>query len=389
MGFDADLRAFDALGAHDRLADIAAMTWSVMAAAIDGDSPEARAKAAAEQAAALGLTREQATTPFGNVLDLLERGPEDAAERTLARALAGRALAARPPSRSEDSDRAAGDLVWLAARTPFDATGLIDRALDGPQASAMWDAMAERVRRADQGTLPTLGSAEGLVAAVALACSDSETAAGRIRALAAEVREPKLAYVLGQARARIAPSAVIGEVAPRPRGPFFTAILGLTGISALLHIARWVGRWLLAYRKPAQVTLSGDGGVHVKWRTELLGRTLRDHEIFLSRGEIARASRELRYPALGLYTGLMALAVGSYVGMSTLIDGVRAESPSVIATGLAVMALGLGADFALSSLIPGSRGRCRMVVAPRRGAPLCVGMDIASADALLARLSAG
>src|SRR5208283_324867 len=125
MGPDSDARAFDALAENKRLGDIAAIAWTVMAGVIDGQTPDARADQTATHAASLHLTHEDADTPFGNALDVLKRGPEGAAERSLARALAAHALAARPPSRSEDSERAAGDLVWLAARSPFDATGLI------------------------------------------------------------------------------------------------------------------------------------------------------------------------------------------------------------------------------------------------------------------------
>jgi hypothetical protein len=96
----------------------------------------------------------------------------------------------------------------------------------------------------------------------------------------------------------------------------------------------------------------------------------------------------VRYPRIALYAGLLALAVGSYVGVSAFVDGVRAASPSLLASGLAIVALGLALDFALSSVAPGARGRCRLLLVPRDGAKLCVaGVDAARADALLARLS--
>jgi len=190
------------------------------------------------------------------------------------------------------------------------------------------------------------------------------------------------------AAAAAAVSPVVGELAPAPRGPVATGLLAFTGILFVAHAARLVGRWVLAYRRPAEVTLSEDGGVRVHWKTQLLGRTLRDRAVVVPRTGLARATRDVRYPSIALYAGLLALAVGSWVGVAAFVDGVRAASPSLLAWGLAIVALGLGIDFALSSLAPGARGRCRLLVVPRDGSRLCIGdVDTARADAVLARLS--
>jgi len=181
---------------------------------------------------------------------------------------------------------------------------------------------------------------------------------------------------------------LVGELAPAPRGPVATGLLAFTGILFVAHAARLVGRWVLAYRRPAEITLSEDGGVRVHWKTQLLGRTLRDRAVVVPRAGLARATRDVRYPSIALYAGLLALALGSWVGVAAFVDGVRAASPSLLAWGLAIVALGLGIDFALSSLAPGARGRCRLLVVPRDGSRLCVGdVDTARADAVLARLS--
>lgn len=183
-------------------------------------------------------------------------------------------------------------------------------------------------------------------------------------------------------------AAVVGEIAPAPRGPVATGLLAFTGILLVAGAARLVGRWVLAYRRPAEITLSEDGGVRVRWRTEMLGRTLRDRSVVVPRTGLARATRDVRYPSLALYAGLLALAVGSWIGVAAFVDGVRAASPSLLAWGLAIVALGLAIDFALSSLAPGAQGRCRLLVVPRDGSRLCVGgVDRARADAVLARLA--
>jgi hypothetical protein len=126
----------------------------------------------------------------------------------------------------------------------------------------------------------------------------------------------------------------------------------------------------------------------MRFRVELLGRTLRDRDVVVPRAALARATREVRYPRLALYLGLLSLALGSYLGLAAFADGVRAASPSLLLWGIAIIGVGLGLDFVLYSLAPGMRGRCRLVVVPRDGRALCVaGVDTARADAFLARLS--
>jgi hypothetical protein len=182
---------------------------------------------------------------------------------------------------------------------------------------------------------------------------------------------------------------VLGEIAPRPRSSLATALLSVTGIAALVQVLRLLARLVLAYRRPAEMILT-EKDVRVRWRTELLGRTVNEHDVVLPRSELSRAVREVRYPSLGLYTGLFALAVGSFFGVSTLVDGLRVSSVPVAALGFAAVALGVAVDFVLSSLAPGRRGRCKVLVVPRRGSPICIGgVEMDSAEAFVARLGSG
>jgi hypothetical protein len=338
-------------------------------------------------AAEQGVSREDAGTPFGNVVDVLVHGPNTDSESALMCALAAHVVAKHPPQNGEDQERAAGDLLWLAANTPFDATGLLDRAL-GDRAPALWAAVADRLRQVDEGRGGVLGRGEALVGAVALAASPSSAAAEQAATLAAKARDPKLARVLAGSRGSPGTAgSVVGEIAPAPHGPVVTTLLAFTGILFVWHAARAFGRIALAYKKPAEIVLSSDGGVRVRWRIELLGRTLRDRDVLVPRGGLVQATREVRYPRLALYAGLLALAVGSYAGVSAFVDGVRGGSPSLLAAGLVIVILGLAVDFVLTTVVPGVRGRCRVLLVPRAGRWLCVGdVDLRAADAMLGRL---
>jgi hypothetical protein len=389
MEADADARAYDALSKHPRLAALATLTRSLMKTATETRSGEAPAGRVADLATELGVTHDEAATPFGNALDVLSRGPEDDAERALACALAAQAIANEPPKGRDEEDRLSGDLLWLAIHTPLDATGLLDRAL-GEAATSLWDAVADRIRRADQDPAKAgVGRGERLVGAVALAGSTSKGALRQAATLAGEVRDRKLARVLarrGEDGEAVEP--VPGELASAPRGPLGTGLLAVTGLLVLVPAVRLVARLALGYRRPAVISIADEGGVRVKSRTELLGRTLRDRDVLVPRAALQRATRDVRYPSLAMYAGLLALAVGSYLGVAAFVDGVRAASPSLLATGLAIVALGLGLDFVLSSLAPGVRGRCRVLFVSRDGVRLCVGgVEAKRADALLARLA--
>jgi hypothetical protein len=387
MKEDADARAYDALSKHPRLRDLALLTRAVVREAAQARRTQPSADRVRQVASELQVDAEAASSPLGNALDVLLRGPEDPAERSLANALWAHAIAVEPPGGRDQEDRLASDLLWLAAHTAFDATGLLDAAL-GEASDGMWDAIGQLLRRYDDGALPPVERGEALVGAIAIAASSAQSARRLAAALAIEARDEKLAFVLAHSSKTSEP--IFGEMAPVPRGLLASAALGLSGISLLLRAARALRRVALAYRQPAEVALSPTGDIRVRWRTELLGRTLGDRDVLVPRSALLRATRDVRYPRLAFYAALSALALGSYVGLGAFIDGVRAASPSLLATGLGLVAAGLALDFVFTSVVPGARGRCRLVFTARDGKPLCIGgVEIASADALLARIARG
>jgi hypothetical protein len=381
-------QAYEALSQHPHLLELVELARALMSRAVDDKRTDRAPDPTGEVAAKQGLKREDSATPLGNVVEVLAHGANNDSESALICALAAHVVARNPPQSGEEQERAANDLLWLAANTPFDATGLLDRAL-GDRAAALWTALADRIRQVDEGRGGALGRGEALVGAVALASSTSSAAIDQAAALATKAHDPKLARVLGGSRAALGTGRpVVGEIAPTPLGPVVTTLLAFTGVLFLWHAARAFGKLALAYKRPAEILLSSDGGIRVRWRIELLGRTLRDRDVLVPRAGLAEATREVRYPRLALYAGLLALAVGSYAGVAAFVDGVRAESPSLLVTGLVIVILGVAADFLLTSLVPGVRGRCRVLFVPRSGRRLCVGdVDVQAADAILGRLA--
>ena len=365
------LEAYEALARSARLADLVTVAQKVLAEAAmlrpSGWSFAGKATAAADDAK---LARDDAETPYGNVLKVLEAGPEGDAERALASAIHAHAIAEGP---RDDEDRIAGDVLWLAAHTGFDATSLLDRAL-GEEADDLWVAIADRVKRTS--TPRPLA----IVGCAALASSTSARAKELAAELAGRVADPVLLRLLGPSAGPSREVRLEGELVAPPRGPVATTLLAFTGILFVMHAVGLVARLALAYKRPTEVVLSGDG-VRLKTRMEMLGKTLKEREHVIVRAGLVRVVREVRYPRLAFYSGLLALALGSYVGVRAFADGVRAASPSLLGVGLVIVVLGVAADFALGTLIPGTRGRCRIAFVPRSGATLAVGdVDVKRAD---------
>jgi hypothetical protein len=315
------------------------------------------------------LEAEQAETEQGNVLEILERGPTEPREAALLAALLVRGIALEPPTSAEGWRELAVNLAWLAARTPVSAFDALDSVLRD-RAGELWRALGIVAEAPEKAAC---GRAEALVAAAALASSQSaeaRTAAAQVGRLSADP------LVKAACRgSEPAPETLLsGELRSVPKGPVATAVLGLTGILLLWRGAAVVGRYALGFRRPAEVRLTRRG-LELESRAYLLGRVLHERHVMVPLGELARASREVKYARLGLYAGLVALVLGSYFGMGLFIDGLRVPggSPPLLGLGVLLVVAGLALDYGLSRLADAARGQCRLVVVPRKGKAFCIG----------------
>lgn len=335
---------------------------------------------------AAGLTPEQAQTPFGNPLNALEHGPEGPAERQLLGALLALGVAPELPEGEAERDALAADLVWLATHTTIDALGFLDAALQD-RAAGMWEAVAH-VARDPEAVAAEFGRAEGLIAAAAIAGSKSEIAhRARLHLSQAATDHGVRSLAAGAVTANA--DRLDGEMSTAPFGPVVTAILTVTLVLFALQVGKAVLRWVLAFKRPASISI-GPNGLELSQRTELLGKVLRERSIVVPLGSLVRVTRETRYARLGMYVGLMALVLGSYLGMGLFVDAVRVPGGSASLFGLAVlmMVLGLMLDFTFSNAADTVRGKCRMLVVPQRGRVFCLGsLDPARADAMLATIA--
>ncbi len=339
-----------------------------------------------DAAAQLSLSMKDADTSHGNVITALQSVSSSQARpgtRALLSALLARGVALSPPDGTEAERRVVEALVWVAAHTPIDALVSIDAAL-GSKGDGLWREAAALVRRIEDGTA-AISRASAIVAAAGLASSVSPVARAEAKTLSVDARDPVLRSLLANARAG-EDVAASGEMVPAPRGPVALVLMAITGLLVIIPVARFLGRVVLRYRRPAELRVTSTS-ITVHTKTELLGRTVREREIVVPVDQLALLARDVRYPRLALYAGLFALAVGSYVGVSLFVDGARAGSPDLLGMGALIVAVGVALDFALTNFVPVGRGRCRVLIMPQKGAAMAIGqVDPALADAALQRL---
>jgi hypothetical protein len=387
--------ANQAIAAHPRAAELGRLVHTVLITAADerrrrlGDGID-------ELARDLELAEGDAEVGGTDVIALL-RGETsaEATGRAMVVALMARAVTDSPPSDDAAADRLAERVSWLAASTWFDGLAAIGDGLSG-EARARWvAALSGLVRGADANGLSE-GRGSALAAATALASSGSAT-----ELLRDAISDPLLRAALGGVArsdggsdASLAQEDSSGaasfeaELIPAPLGPVGLVLQTFSGILLLRYIGRLVGK-LLVMKRPTEVQVAASS-VTLRTKLHVLGKTLREREVVIPRANLARASREVRYRGLPLYAGVIALCIGTYVGVSFVTDGVRAGSPSLLGVGALIVTLGVVLDLVFANLVPAGRGQHRLVIVPRRGRTMALSTpDARSADRALRLLRTG
>lgn len=329
-----------------------------------------------EIARELGLGQDDGKIGSVDVMKALEWSePPVAQGRALLARLLLRGVALEPPSDAAAAQQIATGLCWLAAHTYLDALTMLERELDGDVADRLMAALAAMVRDVDQRGSPA-GRGEALAAAAALAAGGGATARRLVGELVRSVQDPMLRRVFEERAGepdRAAPpyEAVVGEVVSAPLGVVGLVLWSATGLILVQWAWRLFATALLRCRRPAELRVAVDG-VTLSYQLTVLGRRVRERETHIPKDNLARAMREVRYPQLALYAGLLALALGTYLGASYVSDGALVGSPSLIALGAAMFGVGVAVDLVFSSLLPTRRGRHRLIIVPKKGRTLAL-----------------
>lgn len=382
------VRAVTALSRSD---DWARVAWRAL-----GDAARERSSTggrAGTYASEIGLAREAGVTPLGNVVDVLERGPQNVQERDLARSIAGSAVRHALTTQTGSVDEIVKVSIWLAAHSAFDASAELATHSEN---EAVTRALAECAGDATSAVPGMRG--ESIVAAAVLSAMPEGPAASHVRQTATDPLVRRMLSANGRASSSAAAGAgasgaknppvrgserIEGDVERGPRAPWATTVLALSGVLFVIHVVRLVARFALRYRRSGEISLEG-GQLHVHTKIEMLGRTLKESEATMPAAGLRRLARETTYPRLAFYGGLVSLSIGTAIGVWFLADGVRAASPTLLGWGLVAIVLGGAIDFWASSLSNHATGTARLVVEPVKGAGFSfVGPDAARIDEFL------
>ncbi len=312
---------------------------------------------------------------------ILLRGPRSTEERQLLAQLFAVAVKRDWPQPRASQVALVRRMSWLVLWTRIDPFPWLEEALGPDERGELWSATAELIlverRPSDEGQLLEVFSAAWQLA-------QARSPEGRRAASEAAARsgDEWIGSIVASGKGVLALS---GELAPTPRGPIATTLMALTFVLFISRFVRLAGRWALAYRRPTRLRL-GPEGLEMEQRTEMLGRVLRERRVLFSLDALARITRETRFANLGLYVGLLALVIGTFIGSGLLVDGVQVSGGStpLIALGLLFVLLGVGADAAIALFDGRRRQHCRLVVEPRNGRALCIArVDLQAADAVL------
>jgi hypothetical protein len=356
--------------------------------------------------------------------NLVER---EALVRLFAHGVADHVVAEDLAVQLERMEELARNLCWLAANTFLDALPELDRVLGAEHVDAFWRALHRRVRALD-GHFGAGERPEALVALNALGGSASPAAAAAVGELANELADPALRTMAdrlaserhreSKSRTRaaapeaalvdspeVAPAAsaddrdedddelvsprrsfsarragVTGQQAPVPLGGFGSLVGAVTGYLLVRSLVRLSATALLGARRPAELRVDGTG-ITISTRLELLGRPVRTRESVIPFSNLATARRELRFPRFGLYAGLVALAIGTLLGVSVVVDGVWGRSPSLVALGFGIFGAGVALEMLVTSLGLGRGGKYTLVFVPRKGSSIALAVnDVHAAD---------
>jgi hypothetical protein len=314
------------------------------------------------------VQREQGETPWGNLLAVLERGPQTGAERALVLAFAVDGLRQRledvgAQGRDAALARFAGHADWLVLSTPLDPYPLVHELLDDRAREALWGRLAAAVL--EEGSPDPACRARHAARLVVLRASADASAEVALRRVADQCSD---ALVAGWAQEALPGSGgsssmaagkdaltVRGSVGRAPCASARDVLRIVSGVAAIEWVLRAVGH-LAGFRREAEVALV-DGGVRVHRRTRLLGRTVRDGQETYTLAAVAGAGRLVRYPAVHLLVGLLALSVGILLGGLWLFEGIRSGETVLLLMAAGVILIGAGLDLTLAVLVPGNRGR--------------------------------
>jgi hypothetical protein len=163
-------------------------------------------------------------------------------------------------------------------------------------------------------------------------------------------------------------------------------VLGITGLSLVVGLAKLLARYVLGYRRTGELTVTAQSIVYAE-QTRLAGREIRNSTETILREDVLSVEIEERYPFLLILVGMSALAVGVMVGVIWILDGIQGEFTPWILSGVGVLLIGVLLDLALTTVTASLPGKLVLALHLPGGRTVrMVGVDETSARAVCGAL---
>jgi hypothetical protein len=337
---------------HQHAQRIAAFCFDVLSAQAEGRALYSGKRLMRVRASNHRLSRGLAECSEGNVLSILERGPERASEWALVAAFAVRGLddrltASSATERRELVERFARHADWLELSTPYAPYRFASALLSEVSQDALIEALETFVLAQPDGP---------------------STAAHRARAalrlhVLSTLNRPATRQVLGRLIEsepdpwmRVLSQHILGDQ-PAPQGDGFElkgvwgrvprlsaarVLQYFTGFTLITGILRAVG-FAFGLERSARVKLEPTA-VHVHSETRLFGRTLRVRDASYALRDVECALREVSMPTFQVLAGALALVCGVVLGTVWISDALARGDHELLSLGVTALALGAGLD---------------------------------------------
>lgn len=399
---------------HPEGQSLGLLVWDVLGRQTEARSHRGSKQLVRRRAKKHGIARQSANTGLGNLLGVLEKGPQTPPERALLAAYAVKGLAAEVERAEPGETRAALFRELVARADRWEAVAglgiypLVERVLPEAQADEVWRAVGEAMLTPNEEG-PHARSWRRAADAIRL------TALAEAARPAARQALEEVAASGGDPMTRAAATAVLdgapaaASVPPAPAEPAPAEAEGVLRVEGSLRkvprtrsvqVLRWISGWaLIAWLGRALAGLTGwrrqgswelDGNViRIRTRTMWLGRVIRESEEDVSVGSLLAGTRQVRYPWLHLVAGVMTTAVGVLVGVALFHDALRTGEQRFLWIGAAVILASAGLDLLLDALWSGRRRRVVLELRVRQQGRLCLrSVPLEHADRFLERLAA-
>jgi hypothetical protein len=341
---------------HAQRKKLAALCFEVVSFQAEARNLSFSRRALRQRKSYRSLAKTDADTVYGNVLAILERGPDRLNDWALLSAffvlgLENTFAEASAAERRELLERFARHSDFLEGFTPYAPYRFVSDLLSSSTRTALIEVLETGLLAAQDGPSAPAFRARAMLRIQVLAALEQKEARLVLRRAAESSSDPAVRAAAREAigDAPLSPAEGVelrGLVGRMPRFSVPRLLSHLVGFTLLAGLGRAFA-YLMGYENEARVRLE-QRALHVHRETRLFGRTLRVRDTSYTLSQVDCATREVRAAALPLLLGAGALAVGTVLGIVWLSDGMARGDANLLVSALLAFVAGVSIDMFLS-----------------------------------------